>query len=337
MYNYKRFPSRPKYTPRRIFKRGYARPSISNYVRTKPETKVMDWTSSIPFPANGQFEMDFWFNKINFTRLVGCSQGTSIRERVGNKIKLKNTRFKMLLTASRTDNNNDVETALPAYTSNANATDIGSTYQAGYNVPPEVIEQGPAAVRAWVQINGNDGWVTRDDDAGGTGTYNSVVGRSATQTTNTASIATTYTLNTTQAKYRRTTFRIMVINDRQQQPNKVTISADEVLEPLHNSSTNEAWSTGSPGVLSNLNAANFGRYQVYYDKTFTVDGDDPVKMITFDIKKQLVQSYTGPGFDSVRDGSLYYAVFQMVPQANAVSNLASGQVNMTTRTTYTDC
>ena len=74
MYNYKRFPSRPKYTPRRIFKRGYARPSISNYVRTKPETKVMDWTSSIPFPANGQFEMDFWFNKINFTDLLDVAK-----------------------------------------------------------------------------------------------------------------------------------------------------------------------------------------------------------------------------------------------------------------------
>lgn len=332
MYN-KRFSLRPKYTPRRTFGRTFSRPS---YKRARPETKVMDQTEALNFPNSGVFEDRYWFTNVNFVQLRGCNQGTSIRERVGNKIKLKNTKFKMLLTASRTNGNNDVETALPAYTSNANAVDIGSTYQAGYNVPPQIIEQGPAAVRAWVQMNGNDGWITRDDDAGGTGTYNSVVGRSATQTTNTASIATTYTLNTNQAKYRRTTFRIMVINDRQQQPNTPQIGPAEILEPRHVPTATEPWATGSPGVLSNLNAANFGRYQVYYDKTFTVDGDDPVKMITFDIKKQLVQSYTGPGLGSVRDGSLYYAVFQMVPQANDWE-LASGQVNMSVRTTYTDC
>lgn len=338
MYN-KRFSLRPKYTPRRTFGRNFSRPNYTrpNYTRARPETKVIDQTHKITFMPMGYFETSYWHTHSNFNLVIGCKQGTSIRERVGNKIKLKNTKFKMLLTAARTAGNDDVETALPAYTSNANATDIGSTYQAGYNVPAEVIEQGPAAVRAWVQINGNDGWITRDDDAGGTGTYNSVVGRSATQTTNTASIATTYTLNTAQAKYRRTTFRVMVINDRQQQPSKFTIGPDEILEPQHTPQDGDNWSTDPPGVLSNLNAANFGRYQVYYDKSFTVDGDDPVKMISFDIKRQLVQSYTGPGYASIRDGSLYYAVFQMIPQANNNSSpYATGQVNMSIRTTYTD-
>lgn len=334
MYN-KRFSLRPKYTPRRTFGRNFSKP---NYTRARPETKVIDQCLAVTFNPLGFHETNYWYTNSNFNYVVGCKQGTSIRERVGNKIKLKNTKFKMLLTASRVAGNDDVETALPAYTSNANATDIGSTYQAGYNVPPEVIEQGPAAVRAWVQINGNDGWITRDDDGAGSGTYNAVVGRSATQTTNTASIATTYTLNTAQAKYRRTTFRVMVINDRQQQPNKPFIGVDEILEPKHTPSATETWSTDPAGVLSNLNAANFGRYQVYYDKSFTVDGDDPVKMVTFDIKKQLVQSYTGPEYGSVRDGSLYYAVFQMIPQANNNSSPhAVGQVNMTIRTTFTDC
>ena len=73
MYN-KRFSLRPKYTPRRIFKRGYARPSISNYVRTKPETKVMDWTSSISFQAMANSKMIFGLTRSTSVELLDVTK-----------------------------------------------------------------------------------------------------------------------------------------------------------------------------------------------------------------------------------------------------------------------
>lgn len=321
---------------------GYRNKSYSKSFKSampykRQETKVMDEGATIWFEADTVLDSNQGFST-DFTRLRGCDQGTSIRQRVGNKIKLKNVNFKFVLTAAGVKGT-DAEVTPAMLMDNSTTSATGATYRAGYEVPAEIINgpNGPANTRTWIQQNGNDGWVTRDDDTGtGTATYNAVTIRSAASTSTSEDSATKHNY-INNWKYIRSIFRIMVIRDRQQQEDKETISRGEVLEPFHLKSTLEPWNNTRPSVLSNLNAANFGRYQILYDKNFTCDGDDPTKIVTFNIKTHNVQSYKGPGYASVRQGSLYYAIFELSPDTGIVASHTMCEAVMSARTTYTDC
>lgn len=279
------------------------------YTRKRSQTKVIDgaWTPSWERQQSnvGMDRGTHYFD--DFTRQYGCDQGTSIRERIGNRIKLKNTAFKISLTAATVLARDEKESSVPGQTDS-------TVFSGALNIVTNTNYAGPGAPG---YLAGTNGQATVP--AGSTG------------------LKAIHSAGRLTDVYVRTVFRIVMILDRHQQDDKKDIALGEVFEGYSEGSMTEA-STPPPSVFSYLNAANFGRYQILYDKTYVCDRDDPTKMVNFNLKTFNMQHYSGSGATSVRSGSVYWTVLAFTP--DSISGNAVGTppaVYLNTRTSFTDC
>lgn len=141
-------------------------------------------------------------------------------------------------------------------------------------------------------------------------------------------------------QYLRTTYRLMFVKDKQVNSGDVGIRWNDVME------SNDA--TGMTGVNSELKVGTMGRFQVLSDRTFTLDGTNPQKMITQEFKRIGKLRYNGPdstvgGGPALTDKGIYpiWAVYVMGAMVGHAGLPASLKVKMSgvllsSRMSFTD-
>lgn len=133
----------------------------------------------------------------------------------------------------------------------------------------------------------------------------------------------------TNLKYARTTLRVAIVKDTQ------VNSLDAMLpwEKVFDSGYSTGW-----GVHSELNIDNMGRFVILDDKTFQLDGDDPMKTYKFNITGSQIGTvrYNGPSATALTDKGIYVIWSAFMLGQNNQLGLTPPAVVLNSRFCFTD-
>lgn len=324
---------------------------------SRQELKTRDHYINIIAPLGGQVD--------NFTNIDWCTegevmfgvgQGAGPHERIGNVVHSRYMNLHMdfvsakVIAAGAEDSevsnryaNETVGGSILGEVTGGNIA--GTVITPGFDVPPSVINlNNIPAMEMWLAGN-----------TLGTGavieTYRPGVAPQSALTFPVSKQAEEATLSAQQApknvdlqyqgmfgerartRYVRTVHRLVFFTDRRQVDGQQTVSKGSIFEP------GDGGDVPFTGVLSQLNSNNFGRYSLLYDKTFTTDGDDPVKSVDIrGMKVGVTTRYYGPTATANQTGSIYVLYASRVTNAatNNPSDYRGGSCNISARHCYTE-
>lgn len=103
--------------------------------------------------------------------------------------------------------------------------------------------------------------------------------------------------------FMRTTYRCVIVKDLQVNSTDTEIDWNQVFETGSGGTGNGS----QGGVHSELNIGNMGRFFIMYDRTFTLDADDPQKTCKFKLRGSSIGTvrYNGPSEISLTDKGIH--------------------------------
>lgn len=339
--------------------RSGARRRSSSYRSTRArvsrqELKTRDHYINVLSPNGGQLDS---FKNIDWCTngevMFGVDQGAGPHERIGNVIHSRYINLHMDFVSAKVVGGVHVE---DSEVSNRSSADTiggnvdgavtgglfgGEINTPGYVIPPEVLAGTNAQIRAWLAANASGSGYTLTDivPAGYSLGYNFEKGLTTQQFTGDQQARSVQlqaqldVVERSRSRYVRTVHRLVFFTDRRQVDGQQLVNKDNIFEP------GDGLSVPFTGVLSQLNSDNFGRYSLIYDKTFTTDGDDPVKSIDLrGMKVGVTTRYYGPTSKTNQTGSIYVLYASRVTNAasNNPADYVGGSCNISGRHCYTE-
>lgn len=320
---------------------------------SRQELKTRDHYINITAPGGGQSDD---FSNIDWCTegevMFGVGQGAGPHERIGNVVHSRYMNLHMdfvsakVISAGAEDAEVSDRYSTDNISGNIGGAITGGTFGGelntpGYSIPAEIMNGSHDQIRGWLAANaqGSGYLVTNNTSAGTTFGYNVDKGMTTSYLTaeqQPRSIQLQSQLDVVErarSRYVRTVHRLVFFTDRRQVDGQQTVSKGSIFEP------GDGQNIPYTGVLSQLNSDNFGRYSIIYDKTFTTDGDDPVKSIDIrGMKIGVTTRYYGPTATANQTGSIYVLYASRVTNAatNNPTDYVGGSCNISGRHCYTE-